>query len=306
MLDCISGGRLIAGFPVGSPMDTAYAYGQNPSKLRERYYEAHDLIMKAWSAEETFAFNGRFNQLRYVNVWPRPVQRPHPPVWIPGGGSIETWRWCAELDYVYCYLSYFGYKLGLRTMQGFWEEMDKLGKDRNPYRAGFLQFVGVAETHAEALSLYKEPAEYFYGRCLHVSPNFVQPPGYTTEATIRARVQSQVAAAAMKEQSKRTKGGGFGAGATTWEEIIEAGYVIVGTPDEVAERLREVCTTLNVGNLMLLLQFGNMSHELTKYNTQLYAEQVLPQITDLFSEWENRWWPEPMASAERRAPRQVA
>ena len=134
----------------------------------------------------------------------------------------------------------------------------------------------------------------------------MQPPGYTTEATIRARVQSQVAAAAMKEQSKRTKGGGFGAGATTWEEIIEAGYVIVGTPDEVAERLREVCTTLNVGNLMLLLQFGNMRHELTKYNTQLYAEQVLPQITDLFSEWENRWWPEPMASAERRAPRQVA
>ena len=306
MLDCISGGRLIAGFPVGSPMDTAYAYGQNPSKLRERYYEAHDLIMKAWSAEETFAFNGRFNQLRYVNVWPRPVQKPHPPVWIPGGGSIETWRWCAELDYVYCYLSYFGHKLGLRTMQGFWEEMDKLGKDRNPYRAGFLQFVGVAETRAEALSLYKEPAEYFYGRCLHVSPSFVQPPGYTTEATIRARVQSQVAAAAMQECGKQTKGGGFGGGATTWEEIIEAGYVIVGTPDEVAERLREVCTTLNVGNLMLLLQFGNMSHELTKHNTRLYAEQVLPQLSDLFSEWENRWWPEPMAGAERRAPRQVA
>ena len=306
MLDCISGGRLIAGFPVGSPMDTAYAYGQNPSKLRERYYEAHDLIMKAWTAEETFAFNGRFNQQRYVNVWPRPVQKPHPPVWIPGGGSIETWRWCAELDYVYCYLSYFGYKLGLRTMRGFWEEMDKLGKDRNPYRAGFLQFVGVAETREEALRLYKEPAEYFYGRCLHVSPAYVQPPGYTTEATIRAQVQSQVAAAAMKGRSKKTKRGGFSGGATTWEEILEAGYVIVGTPDEVAERLREVCTTLNVGNLMLLLQFGNMSHELAKYNTQLYAEQVLPQISGLFSEWENRWWPEPMAGADRRSPRQVA
>ena len=306
MLDCISGGRLIAGFPVGSPMDTAYAYGQNPSKLRERYYEAHDLIMKAWTAEETFAFNGRFNQQRYVNVWPRPVQKPHPPVWIPGGGSIETWRWCAELDYVYCYLSYFGYKLGLRTMRGFWEEMDQLGKDRNPYRAGFLQFVGVAETHEEALRLYKEPAEYFYGRCLHVSPSFVQPPGYTTEATIRAQVQSQVAAAAMKGRSKKTKRGGFSGGATTWEEILEAGYVIVGTPDEVAERLREVCTTLNVGNLMLLLQFGNMSHELTKYNTQLYAERVLPQISGLFSEWENRWWPQPMAGADRRSPRQVA
>ncbi|MCZ6659197.1 MAG: LLM class flavin-dependent oxidoreductase [Gammaproteobacteria bacterium] len=306
MLDCISGGRLIAGFPVGSPMDTAFAYGQNPSMLRDRYYEAHDLVMKAWQEEDTFSFNGRFNKLRYVNVWPRPVQKPHPPIWIPGGGSIETWRWCAELDYVYSYLSYFGYKLGLKTMQGFWEEMDKLGKDRNPYRAGFLQFVGVAETHEEALALYKEPAEYFYGRCLHVSPTFVQPPGYTTEATIRARVQSQIVAAATKERSKQHSGGGFGGGATTWEEIVEAGYVIVGTPDEVAERIKEVCTNLNVGNLMLLLQFGNMDHDLTKYNTKLYAEQVLPQVRDLFSEWENRWWPRPMASEARHAPSEVA
>src|SRR5438874_12698527 len=41
MIDVISGGRLIAGFPVGTPMDTCFAYGQNPSMLRERYLEAH-------------------------------------------------------------------------------------------------------------------------------------------------------------------------------------------------------------------------------------------------------------------------
>ena len=130
MLDCISGGRLVAGFPVGTPMDTCYAYGQNPSQLRERYFEAHDLILRAWQADEPFTWNGRYNQLRYVNVWPRPVQKPHPPVWIPGGGSIETWHWCAERDYVYSYLSYFGYKLGHATMKGFWEEIARLGVDR--------------------------------------------------------------------------------------------------------------------------------------------------------------------------------
>ena len=95
MIDVISGGRLIAGFPVGSPMDTCYAYGQNPSMLRERYHEAHDLVLRAWTEPDTFAFNGRFNQQRYVNIWPRPVQKPHPPIWIPGGGSVETWQWCA-------------------------------------------------------------------------------------------------------------------------------------------------------------------------------------------------------------------
>ena len=186
MIDVISGGRLIAGFPVGTPMDTCYAYGQNPSLLRERYLEAHDLVMKAWQEPNTFAFNGRYNQQRYVNIWPRPIQRPHPPVWIPGGGSVETWQWCARMDYVYAYLSYFGYKDGKATMDGFWNEMARLGKDRNPYRAGFLQFVGVAETREKAREMYREPAEYFYGRCLHVDPMWAAPPGYVTEATQRA------------------------------------------------------------------------------------------------------------------------
>ena len=187
MIDCISGGRLIAGFPVGSPMDTCYAYGQNPSLLRDRYHEAHDLILRAWTDRDTFAFNGRFNQQRYVNIWPRPVQTPHPPIWVPGGGSIETWQWCAEMDYVYCYLSYYGYKIGRETMDGFWAEMAKLGKDRNPYRAGFLQFVGVGESRQHAMDLYGDAAEYFYGNCLHIDPRFAAPPGYTTEATQRMR-----------------------------------------------------------------------------------------------------------------------
>ena len=58
MIDCISGGRLIAGFPVGTPMDTCYAYSQNPSLLRPRYYEAIDLITRAWREEKPFPYNG--------------------------------------------------------------------------------------------------------------------------------------------------------------------------------------------------------------------------------------------------------
>lgn len=301
MLDCISGGRLIAGFPVGTPMDTVFTYGQNPSKLRDRYYEAHDIVMKAWQTPETFSFNGRFNQLRYVNIWPRPVQKPHPPVWIPGGGSVETWHWCAEMDYVYCYLSYFGYKAGEDTMTGFWNEMDRLGKERNPYRAGFLQFVGVAESHDEAMKLYREPAEYFYGRCLHVNPRFAAPAGYQSEATMRKRVQSQVAR--VSQASGRAALGT----AVDFENIVEQGYVIVGSPDEVADKIREVCVNLNVGHLMLLLQFGNMDHELVQYNTRLYAEKVLPQVRDLFDDqWEDRWWPKAMPDSARYAPREVA
>jgi alkanesulfonate monooxygenase SsuD/methylene tetrahydromethanopterin reductase-like flavin-dependent oxidoreductase (luciferase family) len=293
MIDVISGGRLIAGFPVGTPMDTCFAFGQNPSTLRDRYYEAHDLVLRAWTETDTFAFNGRFNQQRYVNIWPRPVQKPHPPIWIPGGGSIETWRWCAEMDHVYAYLSYFGYQAGQVTMDGFWAEMDRLGKDRNPYRAGFLQFVGVAESREEAYRLYREPAEYFYGRCLHVDPRFAGAPGYTSEATQRAGVVGQVAQVARMRR--------FDTLAREMDAIVEKGYVIIGSPDEVAAQLKEVATNLNVGHLMLLCQFGNMGKDLAKYNTKLFAERVMPQVADTFSEWEDRWWPQPM-NREARAP----
>ncbi len=289
MIDVISGGRLIAGFPVGTPMDGCFAYGQNPSQLRDRYLEAHDLVMKAWQEKDTFAFNGRFNQQRYVNIWPRPIQQPHPPIWIPGGGSVETWQWCAEMDYVYCYLSYYGHKVGKATMDGFWAEMDRLGKDRNPYRAGFAQTVCVAESHDQAMEMYQDAAEYFFGRCLHIDPRFAAPPGYTTEATMRFGLTSQVSAAAARSVARPTE----------MKELVDAGYILIGTPSQVTEQIVELAENLNVGNLMLLMQFGNMNKELTRYNTRLFAEKVMPTLKKFYSEWEHRWWPKPMDAGQR-------
>ncbi len=105
-------------------------------------------------------------------------------------------------------------------------------------------------------------------------------------------MQSQVAKAS--EYSSK-----FNTLAREMDAIVDNGYVIIGSPDEVAEQLREVAVNLNVGNLMLLLQFGNMSKELTKYNTKLFAEQVKPKLASLFSEWEHRWWQQPMSAAQR-------
>jgi len=300
MIDCISGGRLIAGFPVGTPMDTCYVYGGNPSSLRQRYLEAHDLVIKAWKSDEPFSFNGRFNQQRYVNCWPKPVQQPHPVVWVPGGGSVETWQWCGEQNYVYSYVSYYGHVAAESTMFGYWDEMARQGKDRNPFRAGFLQFIGVAETTEEAIKLYKEPAEFFYTNGLHIDPSYVMPPGYVSEGTQRMKMKSQVQAAADRAEV-------LGSLSEDIAGILANGYVLIGSPDEVAAKLREVAIKFNVGNLMLLLQFGNMSKETARYNTKLFAERVIPQIRDLFEdEWEHHWWPEPLKGEERFVPTAVA
>ena len=66
--------------------------------------------------EEPFAFDGKYNQLRHVNLWPKPIQKPHPPIYIPGGGSIETWDFCLDHDYNYSYLSF----TGICAVRNYW------------------------------------------------------------------------------------------------------------------------------------------------------------------------------------------
>jgi len=300
MLDAITGGRMVAGFPVGSPMDTIFAYGQNPATLRERYHEGVDLIRQAWTSDEVFSFNGKYNKLRYVNVWPRPVQEPHPPIWIPGGGSVDTWDWCAQEDLVYCYLSYFGYKAGLKTMQGFWKKVQEFGKETNPFQGGFAQFIAVADTEAEAWDLYREPAEYFFNTCLHVYAGYADPPGYKTPNTVRAGVEGMVERAAReataRQEAGKAAGGGIGSkNRLTFEDMVEKGYIILGDPTQVTEQVHELATSMNIGHLMVFSHFGNMSKDLVRYNTEMYATKVMPEVSGLFEdEWEDKWWPQPM------------
>jgi len=140
----------------------------------------------------------------------------------------------------------------------------------------------VAETHAEAMKLYREPAEYFYGRCLRVDPRYTSPPGYTTESSVRAAATRPTQGVAQFQDR-----------APDFGQILERGYIVAGEPDEVAARLRQIAADLNVGQLMLLLQFGNMGKPLARYNTRLFAERVMPQIADLFEDrWEDHWWPQ--------------
>ena len=118
---------------------------------------------------------------------------------------------------------------------------------------------------------------------------------------MRARVNSQVAAPPRTRPPTRSR-----SARPSFEEIVDQGYVIIGSPDEVAEKLREVAVNLNVGQLMMLLQYGNMSKELTFYNTELFAKRVAPQLRGLFEDkWENRWWPKPLPREDRSEPRAV-
>ena len=285
MLDCLSGGRLVAGFPVGTSQDTSFAYGANPATLRDRYYEAVDLIMDAWTKPEVFSFDGQFTQLRYVNIWPRPLQKPHPPVWIPGGGSIETWAWTLEKSFLYAYLSYFGYKRAQKVMDGFWQKADEKNVERNPYHAAFLQLVVVGNSASEIEEKYGPHCEYFFNKMLHVWPGFREAPGYRTIDTIKAGLLGQTGSFGDRPPS------------LYWKDLLEQGNVVAGTPSQVVEQLEHVAKSLHIGHLLLLNQIGSMPHELALENIRLTATDVLPKLRPIWDgEWEDRWWIRPQAA----------
>ena len=297
LIDCLSGGRLVAGLPVGSPPDSVGNYGLPPSQVRERYYEAWRLIVEAWTRKGPFPFNGRFTKLRYVNPWPKPIQKPHPPIWLAGGGSVETWKFAAENGYTYSYLSFSGLKQAKSMMQGYWDQVEAHGLDDNPFRAGFAQIVVVADTDAEAERLYLPHLRNFYSKSLHVPPYIQAPPGFLSKKSIEFSLNQGV----QRGQGRKLLGDPATA---SWKDLTETyGMVVGGSPQTVAQQLEEGVRDLRIGHLMVILQIQSMDNELTRYNMGLFADKVLPRLRGLWERegYQDHWWPSG-AARNRQAP----
>src|ERR671939_29064 len=95
MLDVMTGGRLIAGMLRGTPNEYV-TYGTNPAETRERFEEALHLIIRAWTEPQPFGWLGRYYEYRTVAIWPRPIQQPHPPIFM-SGSSPESGELAARL-----------------------------------------------------------------------------------------------------------------------------------------------------------------------------------------------------------------
>ncbi len=284
MLDCLSGGRLVAGLPVGLSYDANINNGIAPIETRDRYREGHDLLMKSWTATEPFTWNGKFSQYSVVNSWPRPLQKPRPPIWVPGSGTPGTMAWTLERSYAFVYLSWFGPTLTAeRIFNRFWSMADEHGKPRNPYRVAFVQNVVVSETD--------ERAEQEYGR--YVESAFRQGPGSVPlhYMGLPGYVDIRGVEAMLRDP------GDFGIAATlkhaTFKELADAQSVIAGSPATVRDQITAFVERFRIGNLLVMLQMGGMPHELTLKNINLFAEEVLPHLQGIWGSetWENDWWP---------------
>jgi alkanesulfonate monooxygenase SsuD/methylene tetrahydromethanopterin reductase-like flavin-dependent oxidoreductase (luciferase family) len=178
-------------------------------------------------------------------------------------------------------------------MNRFWERAAAKGKDANPYRASFLQLVGVAETDERAEAEYGRHVEFFYHKLLHIPPPYLAPPGYSDyKSLVNLFSSNMFEFADYSADLKRLDA----------RDMIEREFVVVGSPATVRERLEDMARRLNVGHLMTILQFGSMPHEQATKNVELFGREVLPHLQRIWLDegWENRWWPKRLSAAPVR------
>jgi alkanesulfonate monooxygenase SsuD/methylene tetrahydromethanopterin reductase-like flavin-dependent oxidoreductase (luciferase family) len=261
MLDNLTRGRIIAGFVRGIGAEY-HSTGVNPAYSQERFAEAHDLIIQAWTKPGPFAHTGKHYQFRYVNPWPRPYQTPHPPIWIPSQGSSSTIRWAAKMRYTYCQ-TLSPIAAVAKFFQLYRDEADKAGYQATPDQLAWSNTIYVADTDKKAMREAKPHLEALVNYLLKMPTEMLLPPGYSDTASMK-RIR------AVKVTGK----------VTTIDDLVKSGVVIIGSPETVREKLAEYQDLAGFNTSLTKTQFGTMPNEMARANMTAIAEEILPAFRD--------------------------
>jgi alkanesulfonate monooxygenase SsuD/methylene tetrahydromethanopterin reductase-like flavin-dependent oxidoreductase (luciferase family) len=262
MLDCYSGGRLISGFVRGGAVETLQA-GLDPTENRARFEEAHDLILKCWTTPGPFRWEGTYYHHRVVNPWVLPLQKPHPPIWFPGGSSPESVVWAARHRYTYINLGAL-MDLTRELKQVYIDTAQETGFTPGPEHFGYQLRALVADTDEQAQALGRG----FLWNAHHRMRGPIEhndPPGY----------QSRVASALSQRRA-----GGPGQ-RMTYEGLQEVGAIVVGSPATVIRKLTTTIEHLSPGYLILIGSDGNIPHQAVMRSLALLGQEVIPALHEV-------------------------
>jgi len=269
MIDMISKGRLVSGFVRGGGQEQL-ATGVNPAYNRERFEEAHDLIVRAWTEIGPFRWEGAHYQHRVVNPWAVPLQKPHPRVWIPGVVSKETIVWAAKKRYPYIALS-----TGIEPTKKIWALYDKVARETGfeggPEYRGYLQQCYVGETEAQALENARQ-FRWMQGEFTGLAhPVWSSPSGYFAPSYRTAFVEYAVGRRPNPRDS-------------AFEDQIRDGRIIAGTPRTVIPRLRRLLEETRPSILGFWAADGFVTDADTKTCIRLLGQEVLPALREIGEE----------------------
>jgi alkanesulfonate monooxygenase SsuD/methylene tetrahydromethanopterin reductase-like flavin-dependent oxidoreductase (luciferase family) len=259
VLDVVSGGRLDVGIGRGGTLQDYQTFQSDRVDARARVEEGIALIRQSWTGAP-FDFPGRFHSAERLHVRPRPVQRPHPPLFV-ACNSEDSVRSAA--------------RLGLPTLSSFFVPVDELQRRHRIYRTVSRE-AGRTEREIEALE-----AQSWGMRVVHVAPD--------REEALRA-----IEAPFMGYQHKMAVLRSDGTGGSvpnsfdrsllklrSFQEYLATGWTLVGTPDEVREGLEQYREATGYQRVLLLMALPGLPTELALRSMRLFAEKVAPAMTSV-------------------------
>jgi alkanesulfonate monooxygenase SsuD/methylene tetrahydromethanopterin reductase-like flavin-dependent oxidoreductase (luciferase family) len=268
MLDCLSNGRIISGVARGAPREYK-VYGIPMDESRARFDECYEIMRRAWT-EETLTFEGRFHSYDHVAIWPRPVQQPHPPVWVPITGSKDSIEWAAENG-----IPITPARPGAAredVIRYYAECLARRGRRMTPDMLSVSIDCHVAGSREEAIQEYAPYAMYFHTLYSldHEFYAAAEAKGYYAKdstAHFREGVREKA-----RDDSIRARD-------LTMDEVrAQAEFGAFGTPDEVARRIIAIADAAGAGTVLVSLNRGAMPHELFMRQIERFGTEVLPRL----------------------------
>ena len=283
IIDVISRGRLDLGFVRGVPYEVVPS-NANAVRGGDRFWEAHDLIVKAMTTHDgPFSWEGEFYDYRSVNIWPRPLQQPHPPIWISANTPSSVTR-IAEHGYVLGTVM-TGYKAKdlFAEYRRVWRES---GRQSDPLdRLCYCSFVAVGRTEEEGLRRADKVMQYLRSNAI-VSEAFKNPPGYAPAIANARNFLKTGQIGLPQDHNLYTKDGErmclFRDASV--EQTISGGLMFAGTADQVYDQIIDFYETVGgFEHLQMMAQAGSMTHEETCDSLTLFAKYVKPRLEEYYA-----------------------
>ncbi len=243
-LDVLSGGRSIFGIGRGAIPSHFQGYGVDQEEARDRFMEGLEMVLGMW-VQDDYHYQGRHFQADGITIAPKPIQTPHPPVFI-ASNSPDTFSLVGQLGHSILVaptiVSVQGALTGLETYRS---ELEKGGRDPANSDVNVTVHVHVSKNESTARNGFEKTINNYLG-------------------TLRSG-----------------SGRGSARAQTLDYEIVLDEYAAVGAPERVAEKLERFKSMYDPDGFICWFNTGGMiPHEEVKNSMQLFAEKVMPHFSD--------------------------
>lgn len=255
LVDVLSNGRLDLGIGRGYQPIEFDGFGVPQDEASTRTEEIMDILRLAWT-EESFSYHGKHFNYEDVTIYPRPVQRPHPPLWR-AAVSMGTFSAAGSAgEPILTSPNFTPLPIVKEQYTRYQSELVGAGFDAARFDLPMMQQVYVGESAEDAYETPRPHAEWFYRTLGQLVPGASKPAaaGYEGYAAIKENIDQ-----------------------LSYDQIVSQGANF-GTSDAVVDRLKVLRDDIGVSHYIGWFNVGGLDHSKVMRSMERFANEVIPQL----------------------------